>query len=110
MSVTVLAGQTFAHFMARQARKSKAGVVAPASLTMHRNNVAQRKQKALRSDMISDAKYAVRHTKDLNGYALVVWDDEKTTISSWRCGDMPGLVLPELCKNAILRAMINQDD
>lgn len=78
-------------------------------LTIHKNTRDQRKAKATRKNLISDAKDLAK-TQNISGYAIVVWDDDLSADAAWDSGGkIPGIVMPEYSKQ-ILSRRINQND
>lgn len=79
------------------------------NLTVHRNNRAQRAAKECRRELLSCAR-ELSNTKDLVGFAIVIWDKDWGHRTKWCSGDvMPGNALPEYIKNALLRDMATGD-
>ncbi len=79
------------------------------SLSVHRNTQQQRLSKSVRRDLVCDAR-DLANTKDIAGYAIVVWTKDWHHRTFWDSGKiMPSNVLPEFCKSAIQRDMGNVD-
>ena len=81
------------------------------SLTVHRNNRAQREAKRVRSMLKDDVKI-VTATPDIAGYAVVAWDRERCSRVAWytpRNGPMPGSAMPEYVKVSLLREIVKDD-
>lgn len=79
------------------------------SLSVHRNTQQQRISKSVRDGLMRDAR-DLANTKDIAGYAIVVWTKDWDHRTLWESGKtMPGNVLPEFCKGAILREMMRDD-
>lgn len=83
----------------------------PVSLSVHRNNRAQREAKRVRQLLKGDMKL-IAQTRGIAGYAIVGWDSERTYKAAFytpRKGPMPSSAMPDYVKNSLLRELINVD-
>ena len=83
----------------------------PVSLTVHRNNRAQRRAKRIRSMLKDDVK-TIAAMPNIAGYAVVAWDMERGYRANWYTphdGPMPGSAMPEYVKVSLLRDIVKAD-
>ena len=83
----------------------------PVSLSVHRNNRAQREAKRIRSALKVDAK-TLASWPGLAGYAVVVWDHDRNSKAEWfvpGSGPIPASVMPEHVKITLLRLIAQRD-
>ena len=83
----------------------------PVSLTVHRNNRAQREAKRIRAMLKDDVK-AIAAMPNIAGYAVVAWDTERGYRADWYTphdGPMPGTAMPEYVKVSLLRDIVKAD-
>ena len=83
----------------------------PVSLSVHRNNRAQREAKRVRAMLKDDVK-ELAALPNIAGYAVVAWDAERKSRAKWftpRVGPVPLAVMPEHVKVTLLR-IIGQHD
>lgn len=72
-------------------------------LSVHRNTCLQRKAKKARKDLMRAAR-DLANTMDIAGFAIVVWNKDWGHRTKWDAAKtMPGNVVPEFVKRAILR-------
>ena len=77
------------------------------NLSVHKNNKAQRHAKHLRRNMIDDTKAMMTH--DLNGYAIVSWNNKGRCNVSWTLGNTDPTAMPDKVRNAIIRVQTMRD-
>ncbi len=83
----------------------------PVSLTVHRNNRAQRRAKRTRGMLKDDVK-ALTALPNIAGYAVVAWDTERATRAQWytpKDGPVSLAVMPEHVKITLLRLIGKAD-
>ena len=83
----------------------------PVSLSVHRNNRAQREAKRIRAMLKDDVK-AIAAMPNIAGYAVVAWDTERGNRSDFytpRDGPMPSSAMPDYVRVALLREIIKAD-
>lgn len=81
----------------------------PAKLSVHRNNKRQRDRKERRGDLMTSAREATKEIQDLDGYVVVAWDSDGTSIAKWRTNRVPGTLVGEMAKRTVERAMNAMD-
>lgn len=82
------------------------------NLTVHKNTANKRKYKKFREDLEYDAKVMARNSEvseKINGYGIVVWDDDDTVVSCWVSGKIPTCLIGELFKQTIARKISGLD-
>ena len=83
----------------------------PVSLSVHRNNRAQREAKRIRGMLKDDVK-DIAAMPNIAGYAVVAWDAERGYRAGWYTphdGPMPGSAMPEYVKVSLLRDIVKAD-
>ena len=83
----------------------------PVSLSVHRNNRAQREAKRIRTMLKGDVK-EIASMPNIAGYAVVAWDTERGYRADWytpRDGPMPNSAMPEYVKVSLLRDIVKAD-
>ena len=83
----------------------------PVSLTVHRNNRAQREAKRIRAMLKDDVK-KIAAMPNIAGYAVVAWDTERGYRAGWytpRDGPMPGSAMPDYVRVSLLRDIVKAD-
>lgn len=79
------------------------------SLSVHRNTVQRRKERAASRSLVSDAKIMAQ-AKDVAGYAIVVWNRDTDADVSWMyTNDINCSVMPEFVKGALQRRISMKD-
>ncbi len=83
----------------------------PVSLTVHRNNLPQRRAKRIRGMLKDDVK-GLAALPNIAGYALVAWDVERKTRADWYTplgGPISTAAMPEHVKVTLLRLIGKAD-
>ena len=83
----------------------------PVSLSVHKNNRAQREAKRVRQFLKDDMREIVK-MRDLAGYAVVAWNDKRAYVADFYTpnkGPMPATAMPDYVKNALLRELVKAD-
>lgn len=74
------------------------------SLTVHKNNIEQKRRHAKSKDMVARAKELARD-KDVSGFVILCYDKDERASLSYDAGHMSPLALPEFLKQKILKYM-----
>jgi hypothetical protein len=83
----------------------------PVSLSVHRNNRAQREAKRTRSMLKDDVK-TIAAMPNIAGYAVVAWDKDRGYDANWFAphdGRIPSGAMPEYVKVCLLREITKSD-
>ena len=83
----------------------------PVSLTVHRNNRAQRRAKQIRGMLKDDVK-GLAALPNIAGYAVIAWDGQRKTRAEWNTpngGPISCAVMPEHVKVTLLRLISKHD-
>lgn len=81
------------------------------SLSVHKNNKAQRERKMVR-EMMRQSAHNMAKDPDIAGYAFVSWNSEMAFNCAWHCADaspIRGNMLPTFVSHAIIRRMCLSD-
>lgn len=78
------------------------------NLTVHKNTLEKKKRKDLRLEIEYQARRLARDSavsEKINGYGIVVWDDDKTAQAHCNGGDIPASLVGEYFKQTISRLL-----
>lgn len=77
-------------------------------LSEHKNTLEKRKRKELRKEIEGAARELARNShvsEKVNGYGLVVWDDDGNASAHWKGGRVPSMLIGEYFKQTIARTI-----
>ena len=97
--------------MASKPGRAPLGQRGVVSLSVHRNNRAQREAKRIRSMLKNDVK-TIAAIPNIAGYAVVAWDMNRHASVNWYTphgGVMPGSAMPEYVKVSLMREIVKVD-
>ena len=81
-------------------------------LTVHKNTMERRKCKEIRDNLIYDARVMAKDSclsKDIEGYAIVVWDKGGISDACWMRGSIPVQLIGEHFKQTMNRKLSMMD-
>jgi hypothetical protein len=80
------------------------------SLTVHKTNLARRRQRQARHDVASAAKRLASRNPGMVGYAVFVWREDGGGDVAWDCRDVvPCELLGDFCKRGVDRSLSRID-
>ena len=77
-------------------------MIKPVSLSVHRNTRDQRRRHQVSNNLVEFAR-DMAHRKEIDGFAIVTWDEGLGTNAAWICGKLPESCVPEFVKVSIQR-------
>lgn len=82
------------------------------NLSEHKNTLEKRKRKELRKELVGAARELCRCSsvsEKINGYGLVVWNEDSEAEVVWRCGNIPASLIGEYFKQTMGRTLSKGD-
>ena len=81
-------------------------------LVVHKNTLEKRRRKEVRQNLINDARVMAKDSclsKDIEGYAIVVWDKGGISDACWMRGSIPVQLIGEQFKQTMNRKISAMD-
>lgn len=81
-------------------------------LTVHKNTLERRKRKETREEVIDAARQLAKDSpvsEKINGYVVMVWDEDNAADAYWSGGNIPTSLIGEYFKITMARMIAKRD-